>query len=348
MLIADTRPSKSEGVTIWRSVVVPIVHRIGPTPIRKKLSPASAGVGIQIVDTITSAAASPASGPIDDHHAERQRADEPAGQQRAHDHPDAVDGQRDAHAGGGEAEPVDRVGHVHRLQHEERGVEHELGDQDRQQQPVAEHEARALAEILQRVARRAPARAAAPAGRRAGTPRRSRARPRRRRRRPRRSSPRARRPAPGRPRRPPCAPARAARSRRRARPAAPGPARARARPRCRPPSRTRPRRPAARAAPGSAGRIAPARAWPRARGARTASAAAMRRRRGMRSASTPAGMARSRNGSVAAVWRKPVSPAPAPSASTATSGAAARPICSADCAARFDHARRGKPDPVFT
>jgi len=43
---------------------VPIVHRIGPTPIRKKLSPASTGVGIQIVATITSAAAKPKSGPI--------------------------------------------------------------------------------------------------------------------------------------------------------------------------------------------------------------------------------------------------------------------------------------------
>ncbi len=45
-------------------MVVPIVHRIGPTPIRKKLSPASTGVGIQIVETMTSAAARPASGPI--------------------------------------------------------------------------------------------------------------------------------------------------------------------------------------------------------------------------------------------------------------------------------------------
>ena len=64
MLIADTRPRSRSGVTIWRSVVVLIVHMIGPTPIRKKLSPASAGVGIQSVDIMTRAAASPAMGPI--------------------------------------------------------------------------------------------------------------------------------------------------------------------------------------------------------------------------------------------------------------------------------------------
>ncbi len=41
-----------------------MVHRIGPTPIRKKLSPARIGLGTQIVATMTSAAASPAMGPI--------------------------------------------------------------------------------------------------------------------------------------------------------------------------------------------------------------------------------------------------------------------------------------------
>jgi hypothetical protein len=40
--------------------------------------------------------------------------------------------------------------------------------------------------------------------------------------------------------------------------------------------------------------------------------------------------------------RVTVSPAPAPRAKTATMGAAARPICSADCAARLDQARRPK------
>src|SRR5579875_3728260 len=76
--------------------------------------------------------------------------------------------------------------------------------------------------------------------------------------------------------------------------------------------------------------------------ARRASAAVMRRQREARSASMPAGSASSRNGSVCAVWSKPVSPAPAPKASTAMMGAAARPICSADCAARLDQARRLK------
>src|SRR5262249_44576444 len=77
--------------------------------------------------------------------------------------------------------------------------------------------------------------------------------------------------------------------------------------------------------------------------ARSASAEAMNRRREMRSASTPAGIDSTRNGSVCAVCKRPVSPAPAPSAITATMGAAARAICSADCAARFDHASRLKP-----
>ena len=43
-----------------------------------------------------------------------------------------------------------------------------------------------------------------------------------------------------------------------------------------------------------------------------------------------------------AVWRSPVSPAPASSASTATMGAAAKAICSPDCAARLDQASRLK------
>ena len=32
MLMAETRPSSDGGVTDWRSVVVEITHRIGPTP----------------------------------------------------------------------------------------------------------------------------------------------------------------------------------------------------------------------------------------------------------------------------------------------------------------------------
>ena len=43
MLIAETRPSRRGGVTDWRSVVVLITQRIGPTPSRKKLSAASSG-----------------------------------------------------------------------------------------------------------------------------------------------------------------------------------------------------------------------------------------------------------------------------------------------------------------
>src|SRR5207248_922633 len=43
-----------------------------------------------------------------------------------------------------------------------------------------------------------------------------------------------------------------------------------------------------------------------------------------------------------AVWSRPVPPAPAPRLSTATMGAAARPTCSADWAARLDQASRLK------
>src|SRR5260370_24156389 len=77
--------------------------------------------------------------------------------------------------------------------------------------------------------------------------------------------------------------------------------------------------------------------------ARTASAKAMRPRREARSARMPAGMAKRRKGKVCAVCSRPVSPAPAPKAKTATIGAAASQICAADCAARFDQTRRLKP-----
>ena len=55
-------------------------------------------------------------------------------------------------------------------------------------------------------------------------------------------------------------------------------------------------------------------------------------------------MDKSRKGKVCAVWSMPVFPAPTPRVSTATRGAAARPTCSADCAARFDQARRLNAD----
>ncbi len=73
---------------------------------------------------------------------------------------------------------------------------------------------------------------------------------------------------------------------------------------------------------------------------RMPSASAIKVRRERRSAQTPNGIDSSRNGNVCAVCSKPVSRALAPSANTATSGAAARLICSADCATRFDHASR--------
>ncbi len=62
--MAETRPSSAGGVTVWRSVVVLITHRIGPAPMRKKLAPASSADGSQIVSTIRRAAVRPASGPM--------------------------------------------------------------------------------------------------------------------------------------------------------------------------------------------------------------------------------------------------------------------------------------------
>src|ERR1700722_19511844 len=63
MLIADTRPRSHGGVTDCRKVVVEITHRIGPTPSRKKLNPASHGDGTKVVSAITPAAARPTTGP---------------------------------------------------------------------------------------------------------------------------------------------------------------------------------------------------------------------------------------------------------------------------------------------
>src|SRR5437016_13125307 len=63
ILMAETRPSSDGGVTDCRSVVVEITHRIGPTPSRKKLKPASHGIGRIVVSDITAAATNPVTGP---------------------------------------------------------------------------------------------------------------------------------------------------------------------------------------------------------------------------------------------------------------------------------------------
>src|SRR3954447_15453549 len=63
ILIADTRPSRLGGVTDCRQVVVEITHRIGPTPSRKKLTPASTGEATTVVSAITPAATKPVTGP---------------------------------------------------------------------------------------------------------------------------------------------------------------------------------------------------------------------------------------------------------------------------------------------
>src|SRR5947207_16005497 len=63
MLIADTLPSRRGGVTDCRKVVVLITHRIGPAPSRKKLKPASAGLGSNVVSAIILAATNPVTGP---------------------------------------------------------------------------------------------------------------------------------------------------------------------------------------------------------------------------------------------------------------------------------------------
>jgi hypothetical protein len=81
---------------------------------------------------------------------------------------------------------------------------------------------------------------------------------------------------------------------------------------------------------------------PASAAARSASEPAISARREMRSASNPAGIANRINGSVSAVCNSPVWPSPTPSISTATIGAAASAICSADCAVRLDQARRLK------
>lgn len=66
----------------------------------------------------------------------------------------------------------------------------------------------------------------------------------------------------------------------------------------------------------------------------------IKRRRELRSAHRPKGIDSSRKGSVCAVASAPISPAPAPSAITATMGTAARLNCSADWAASLLATRR--------
>ena len=61
--MAETRPSSRGGVTDCRKVAVLITHRIGPTPSRKKPRPASRGLGMMVVNAITTAATKPVTGP---------------------------------------------------------------------------------------------------------------------------------------------------------------------------------------------------------------------------------------------------------------------------------------------
>jgi hypothetical protein len=85
---------------------------------RPKLNPARSGVGTQIVACHDERGGQPLDGADHDHQAEGQRPDRPAGQEDPDHHPHAADRERHAHAGGGQPEPVHRVRHVHRLQHE--------------------------------------------------------------------------------------------------------------------------------------------------------------------------------------------------------------------------------------
>src|SRR5258706_599074 len=63
MLIAETRPSSAAGVTVWRSVVVLITHRIGPAPKRKNAAAASTPEGAHKVSTSSIDARKPQIGP---------------------------------------------------------------------------------------------------------------------------------------------------------------------------------------------------------------------------------------------------------------------------------------------
>ena len=58
-----TRPSIACGVMLWRSVVVLMVHTMGPAPKRKKLAAASTPVGHASVATIVKIASTETAGP---------------------------------------------------------------------------------------------------------------------------------------------------------------------------------------------------------------------------------------------------------------------------------------------
>src|SRR4051795_6785037 len=101
MLMAETRPSSDGGVTDCRNVVVEITHRIGPTPSRKKLKPASSGVGTIVVSAITAAATKPVTGPSP---ITVPKASHPRRRERPDHHADAIHPKRHADAGGRQAE----------------------------------------------------------------------------------------------------------------------------------------------------------------------------------------------------------------------------------------------------
>src|ERR1700732_3794318 len=98
MLIADTRPNSRGGVTDCRKVVVLMTHRIGPTPSRKKLKPASHGEGMKGVSAITAGGktrgvrTTPHRAPEGEpphHPCRQQRADHHAGTEHRKRHADA-------------------------------------------------------------------------------------------------------------------------------------------------------------------------------------------------------------------------------------------------------------------
>ena len=90
MLMAETRPSSDGGVTDCRSVVVEITHRIGPTPSRKKLRPASQGVGDDGGQRHHHRGDEAGDGSEPDHGAEGEPLHHPRRRERADHHADAV------------------------------------------------------------------------------------------------------------------------------------------------------------------------------------------------------------------------------------------------------------------
>ena len=96
-ITADTRPSMALGVTAWRSVVVAMVQRMGPAPNRKRARPARARRARVSSIRALASSAQRAGG---DQRAEAQPARQARRQQRAGQHAQAIDPQRQAHAGG--------------------------------------------------------------------------------------------------------------------------------------------------------------------------------------------------------------------------------------------------------